>query len=357
MSLFRTDLLHADAPSDTKVPRKKHMMCLNESILNPYPLIDEAFNQTMQDVSLNRYFDDIKDTLHKLLTEYVGHGIKEENIIWANGADDMLYNIFLAVREDNDSFALSLAPSYFDYSTFTRAVGLNFETLDFNDDLDFDADKYLKVLNSKNCRLGILCNPNNPTGQLLSDDKILYILRNTEKPVLLDETYFEFSGATMVDRVKDFSNLIIVRSFSKAFSMAGVRFGYMISQEKNTLEIRKAQTVFNVSSLVQAFVVSILLNKHVFLAHTKKAIELTKQMHSDLGALPNVKVMPTQTNFVTFTIGEKTSKLFEYLKEHEIAIRDVGAHRLLKNYLRASCGSFEQNTYFLEQVKNFLKLS
>lgn len=354
MTLFRTDLLKAGPPSDISVPRKKNMMCLNESVLDPYQNIDEAFNLNMQQVSLNRYFSQVTPELKRLLVEYVGHGVAGENLLWGNGADDMLFAAFLAVREDNDSFALSLAPSYFDYSTYSRAAGLGIQFMDFLPGFDFDEKEYVKVLNSDNCRLGILCNPNNPTGHLLSDEKILYVLNNTRKPVLLDETYFEFSGKTYIDRINDFSNLLIVRSFSKAFSAAGLRFGYLISQPQNIEEIRKVQTIFNTSILVQTFVMTMLMNKELFLKHTREVVALKRELFEEMQKIKALKVYPSHTNFVTFSAGDRSADLFEHLKNNEIAIRDVGAHRLLARCLRVSAGSREQNCYFLEQVKAFL---
>lgn len=353
MNLFRSDLLQAGPPADISVPRKKNMMCLNESVLDPYQAIDDAFHQTMQEVHLNRYFSQVTGELKRLLVEYVGHGISGDNLLWGNGADDMLFACFLAVRENNDSFALSLAPSYFDYSTYSRAAGLGIEFIDYLPDFTFDEKKYLEILNSPNCRLGILCNPNNPTGHLLSDEQILHILENTQKPVLLDETYFEFSAKTFVDRISDFAHLIVIRSFSKSFSAAGLRFGYLVSQSQNVEEIRKVQTIFNTSIMIQAFVMTMLLNKELFLRHTSAVVALKHQLYEDMQKIEAIKTLPSATNFLTFTAGEKSAELFEHLKNSDIAIRDVGAHPLLANHLRVSVGSPEQNQYFIEAVNSF----
>lgn len=353
MSLFRSDLAQIDDPSDIGVERKKVMMCLNEGVLDPYQMIDEAFHQGMQGVQLNRYFDDVHGALRDELIKYVGHGVGKNNLVWGNGCDDMIHNVFLACRKTKDSFALSLAPSYFDYLTFSRSVGLGMEFLDFEDDLSFSVDKFLDILNSPNCTLGILCNPNNPTGQLLEDEKIIKVLEGTKKPVLLDETYFEFSGKTLAHRIGDFENLLIVRSFSKAFSMAGVRFGYLISQPQNVLNVRKVQTTFNISSLTKSFVYSILLNKESFLHHTQLAKERTQALRTELMAL-GASAMPSYTNFVTFSFGEHSDDLYEYLGRHDIAIRNVNFHRLLENHLRVSCGTLEENELFLSRVKEFL---
>ncbi|MFZ5952696.1 MAG: pyridoxal phosphate-dependent aminotransferase [Candidatus Rifleibacteriota bacterium] len=354
MTLFRQDLLRAGPPADISVPRKKHMLCLNESPLDPYQAIDEAFQESLRQVSLNRYFSPVTGELKKALVDYVGHGVTGKNLLWGNGADDMLFACFLAVKEDNQSFVLTHAPSYFDYSTYSRAAGLNIRFQNFNRDLSFNEKEYVDILNLPDCRLGVLCNPNNPTGHLLSDNQILYILSNTKKPVIIDETYFEFSGKTWIDRIGDFPHLIIVRSFSKSFSAAGVRFGYLVSTPENVEEIRKVQTIFNTSILVQTFVLTMLMNRQIFLGQVKETIALKQQLFAEMQKISGLKTWPTFTNFQTFTIGEKSSALFEHLKNSDIAIRDVGAHPILKNHLRVSIGSAEQNNCFLEAVKGFV---
>ncbi|MGM0599698.1 MAG: pyridoxal phosphate-dependent aminotransferase [Candidatus Rifleibacteriota bacterium] len=355
MKLFRSDLLQAGPPADISVPRKKHMMCLNESVLDPYQVIDEAFAQTMKDIRLNRYFSHVTSDLKRELIDYVGHNVAGDNLLWGNGADDMLFATFLAVRENNNAFVLSHAPSYFDYSTYSRAAGLNIKFQNFNSDFSFDEEEYLSILNQPDCRLGVLCNPNNPTGHMLDDDQILYILKNTQKPVLIDETYFEFSGKTFVDYINKFKNLIIVRSFSKSFSAAGLRFGYLLSAAENIQQIRKVQTIFNTGILVQAFVLTMLLNKNVFLGHVKKTIDLKEKLLKRMQSISGMKIWKTSTNFLTFSPGDKSLPLFEYLKEKEIAIRNVGAHPILKNHLRVSIGSAQQCDLFADAVEDFLK--
>lgn len=355
MKLFRNDLLNAGPPADISVPRKKHMMCLNESSLDPYQAVDEAFHQNLRQVSLNRYFSPVTSELKRSLVEYVGHNISGKNLLWGNGADDMLFACFLAVRETGDSFVLTHAPSYFDYSTYSRAAGLNICYQNFNPDLTFDEKEYVKILNSADCRIGVLCNPNNPTGHLLDDAQIEYILSHTEKPVIIDETYFEFSQKTWIDKIDEYKHLIIVRSFSKSFSAAGVRFGYIVSCPENIEEIRKVQTIFNTGILVQTFVLTMLMNREVFLNQVKQTIGLKQKLFEKLSRFDGMKTWQTATNFLPFSLGDKTPALFEHLKANDIAVRDVGAHQILKSFLRVSVGNADQNDSFLAAVSGFLQ--
>lgn len=352
--LFRSDLKHKQPPIVT-VPQRKRMMCLNESCMDPYQAIKDQFLHRMEDIRLNRYLSPVSDILSQKLAEYIGCGILPENLVWGNGADDVLYHIFLSVREDDSSFALSLAPSYFDYKTFCDAVNLKIKFLDLEPDFSFDTEEYIRQASHPDCKLAILCNPNNPSGNLFEMSDLRHIVDSLpDKLVLIDETYYEFSDATFVAELAQHPNLILTRSFSKAFSGAGLRFGYAISSAENIWELKKVFTTFHTSILSQAFALTILENVPLFCAQVLEVIRLRDDILAQLQALPGVTVYPSATNFLTFTLGEKTKELFEYLKDNEIAVRDVGAHFRLKNCLRATLSCKDDNYEMIRLMKEFL---
>ncbi|KAF5032158.1 MAG: histidinol-phosphate aminotransferase family protein [Candidatus Cloacimonetes bacterium] len=352
--LFRTDLSGLKT-SVVNVPVKERMMCLNESCLDPYQAIREDFHKLMSEVRLNRYFSQVSADLDTALADYAGFGLKQDNIIRANGADDILYHIFLAVREGEQSFALSLAPSYFDYKTFCLAVGLKIKFQDLLPDFSFDAEAYIQKASDPNCRLAILCNPNNPTGNLFPKDQLRRVIEALpDKLVLIDETYYEYSNHTFADELTRYPNLILVRSFSKAFSGAGLRFGYAISAKQNIHELRKVFTTFHQSILVQAFTLSILRHHELFQNQVRDTVELRDSLFLKMKALPSVTVYPSATNFLTFSLGLRTADFFEYLQDHEIALRDVSAHPLLKDHLRITASCAEDVAVFEMMLSAFI---
>ena len=355
MAGFRSDLLKAKPAADISVPRKKHMMCLNESTLNPFEALRNEILANLGTVPLNRYFNPVTDRLEKKLASYVGHDITPEHLIFGNGADEMLYFSFIAVRETPASFAVSLAPSYFDYSTYSRAVGLGIKFLPLQDDFDFDLDTYMNHLHQDGCTLAILCHPNNPTGNLLDEDKIRHVIEHSPVPVLLDETYFEFSGKTFVDQVHSYPNLMIVRSFSKSFSGSGLRFGYLVSSKESIAQLKKVMTIFHSSLLIQTFAETMLDNQALFADHNQLILKEKVRLQSRLEGLAGMKVYSSATNFLLFTIGNSSADLFLRLQERDIAIRDVGAHPLIKNHLRVTIGSPEQNDFFFKTVAEFME--
>ncbi len=349
--LFRADLADKK-PSVISVPTGRHMMCLNESCLDPYQAIKESFLRRMGEIHLNRYLSPVTDELHIKLADYAG--TRPENVVWANGADDILYHVFLAVRESSESFAVSLAPSYFDYKTFCAMVGLKIKFLELKEDLSFDTEEFLRLASHPDCRLAILCNPNNPTGNLFEMGQLRQIVEGlTDTLVLIDETYYEFCGATLAWELEKHPNLMLARSFSKAFSGAGLRFGYAISSAENIYELRKVLTTFHTSILNQAFALSILENAEIFQTHVRKVISGRDEMLRGISSLKGFRVLPSQTNFLTFTAGEKTGGLFEFLRQKSIAVRDVGSHPLLRRYLRVTVSCGGDNRLFLDTLAEF----
>jgi len=354
MPYFRSDLKDKK-PSKINVPIKKRMMCLNESCLNPYQVIKQQFLAKMEEIQLNRYLSSVTNDLQTALTSYINNSLSKDNVLWGNGADDLLYHIFLAVRENNNSYAVSLAPSYFDYKTFSAMVGLKMLFCDLNEDFSFSPEKYLEFASHPDCRLAVLCNPNNPTGNLFSEVQLLQIIEALpEKLVLVDETYFEFSGKTLADKLLQYPNLMLVRSFSKAFSAAGLRFGYAISSAENIYELSKVLTTFHTSILNQAFALSLLEHQDIFKAQVQQTIKLREELFSTLQKIEEVKVYPSATNFLTFSLYERTPDFFKYLLVNDFAVRDVGSHPCLQNCLRVTVSCREDVDAFVIAVKQFL---
>jgi histidinol-phosphate aminotransferase len=349
---FRDDLQNKKAVQ-IKVPRKKTMMCLNESTLDPFSVIKDSFLKKMKNVHLNRYFNQISTSLKEKMALYTG--VDSQQLLFGNGADEILYYIFTAVRNSSEDYAVSLSPSYFDYKSYTSAVGMQIKFLNLDEKFDFDEEKYLQLCTNNNCKLAILCNPNNPTGNLFSKQKMLSVIEKCNKLVLVDETYFEFSGETLQAYLEQFPNLILVRSFSKSFSSAGLRFGYAISNQENIEQLKKVVTAFNLSLLTQTFVDTMLDFQNIFLEHTQNVVQMRNMLYKNLNKLAGIEAKPSATNFLAFTAGHLSSQLFQKLQKNEIAVRDIGAHPLLKNYLRVTVGSSAENDKFLKTIQAFIE--
>ncbi|MBU1534410.1 aminotransferase class I/II-fold pyridoxal phosphate-dependent enzyme, partial [Myxococcota bacterium] len=202
------------------------------------------------------------------------------------------------------------------------------------------------------CRLAILCNPNNPTGNCFDPEKLLYVVSRATVPVVVDETYFEFSGETLAGAIARHENLLIIRSFSKAFGAAGLRFGYLLAQPRTALQVKKTMTAFNLSLLIQRAVLEVVRGAHRFAPYIE---ELVSQREAMVDALLSMGVSAhrTKTNFIPFTLGERSGALHDFLTEAGVAVRSVSGHPILANYLRVSVHSCQNNERFLSLVKSF----
>jgi len=356
MNIFREDLSVRPEIKVT-VPIKKYMMCLNESELNPLQALSEELHLAIISTPLNRYIHTVTAELKAELAAYIGHGVTAEQILFGNGVDEMLYFLFTSVRETAQCHALSIAPSYFDYQTYSGSVGLQMRFLDLSSDFNFSVTEYLEMLADPHCKLGIICYPNNPTGNLFPDKKIINILQSTEKPIIIDETYFEFSGQTFADMIAEFPHIIITRSFSKSFSAAGLRFGYIVSSPQNIALLNKVIPVFNCSILTQTIALTLLKHREVFAENNKKIIQEKNKMLKEMQEYPQISVYPSYTNFLIFSIGNATPALFEYLAENDISVRPVWGHPLLKNHLRVTVCDNKTNNVFLQALGGFLRAS
>ena len=347
---FRHDLKEKHQVN-VDVPHLKHMMCLNESTLDPFQSVKHEFINLMNNIHLNRYYSYITQDLYQEIATYAE--AESDQLILGNGADEMLYYLFNAVRDNSNTFAISLSPSYFDYQSYCDAVGLSLKTIPLLEDFSIDLDNLLQLSDNSNCRLIIICNPNNPTGNLFPQDDIIKIIeQNPHKLVLIDETYFEFSGVTMVNLIDKYPNLVIVRTFSKAFSAAGLRFGYMISCQENIHEIKKVVTAFNLSIFTQAMVLTIIRNKNIFLDYNQQIIRQREVLYNFLNSFDRVQVFKSFTNFLLFRHKDYID-LFNYLKENEIAVRNVGNQGILKYCLRVSVADKKINQIFIKAVNEF----
>ncbi|MBN1948741.1 MAG: histidinol-phosphate aminotransferase family protein [Candidatus Cloacimonetes bacterium] len=350
MGFFRSDL-EDFKPVNITVPRKKIMLCLNEGALDPFPILQEEILRKMKQIHLNRYFNPVSAELRAKLADYAQ--VPADCLALGNGADEMLYYVFTAVREDSSTFAISLSPSYFDYKSYCQAVGLGIRFLHLDKNFDFQVEDFLKLGSSPDCKLAILCNPNNPTGNLFSSEKIREILTSFPGLVLLDETYYEFSGVTFKDYLDEFENLLIVRSFSKSFSAAGLRFGYLLSHPRNIAELEKVMTAFHLNIMTQAIVTVMIDNRRIFAEYVQQVITERNRMYHRLALLPDVKVFDSATNFLLFTLGDKSRAFFNFITDCDIAIRPVWQHPLLSDCLRVSVGSPDQNDLFLQRIEEF----
>ena len=323
----------------------------NENPLGCSPLALAAMHEAIKTISLypdgNGY--ELKDALSKR------YGIGHERMVLGNGSNDMLElaaRAFLTVGDQ----AVYSAHAFAVYPLATQAVGatgISVPAITFGHDLE----AMRKTAIEHKAKLVFIANPNNPTGTFLPGQDLHAFLRALPANILvvLDEAYNEYLPDELrynsVSWLKDFPNLIISRTFSKAYGLAGLRVGYAFAHEQVADMMNRVRQPFNVNSVAQAAAVASLRDD----AFVRQTHELNRrgmeQITQGLGKL-GLEFIPSYGNFVSFKIGNGM-KTYRRLLELGVIVRPVASYDM-PDYLRVSIGLESENEKFLSALKQAL---
>ena len=209
-------------------------------------LFKDLLKDIKEDFYLNVYPDDNYTELKKAIVDYIG--CKEENISVGNGSSELL-DLCVKTFVDTDELILSLDPTFSMYSIYAKIVNSKYMGAGEGNDFTIDVDNVIKAIKENNPKLTIICNPNNPTGTVIKKEDVLRIVKSTDNIVIADEAYMEFSDESVVDEIENYDNLIVVKTMSKAFSMAGIRTGYLIANKELVQTIEKVRPPYNLNSI------------------------------------------------------------------------------------------------------------
>jgi histidinol-phosphate aminotransferase len=213
----------------------------------------------------------------------------------------------------------------------------------------------LKAINAKTSMV-ILCNPNNPTGTKIEGTEIIKIIEKAQEKnclVLVDEAYFGVCKETVINLVNEFSNLVVLRSFSKGPGLGGLRIGFLTSNKKIIEVLLKASSPYSVSSLSVIAALASLEDKEYtekYISEVLKAREITLNEFKKLG----IKTFPTSANFFLAKF-DNPKLIVEKLKEKGILVRDRSSYPLIEGCIRIGVGTQKQMKYFIECLKEAIK--
>ena len=315
------------------------------------------------------YGDVIKKALEKMLTEdkmqiYPEYGnvakeianytkTKPQNIIITNGSDQAIDLVFRTFTKTNDEVIIP-SPSFAMFYQCAKSVGNKIiSPLYKGKNLSFPTQETLDKINS-NTKLIIICNPNNPTGTLVSVKDIEAIIRKAPKAVVLvDEAYAEFSGVTTIPLIKKYKNLIITRTFSKAFGLAALRIGYAIGNQKTLVEMMKVRGPYDINMPALCAAKAALKNLNPLYSYVDEVMNISKPMLENYFKKEKIKFYPSQANFILF-IPRDASQTFEYLKNKNFLTRPRN-DGLIKDTIRVTLGTAQQTAEFINAYKKIIQ--
>jgi histidinol-phosphate aminotransferase len=349
MSYIKNSILRLEPYS---VPGRPAAIKLNqnESPFDWPPSVKVKILKKLEKTGWNRYPREENPELLTRLAYYAGHS--PEGILLGNGSNELIQTAICSFASKEDRI-LTVRPGFSIYKRV--ATILDIETIEINLKPDFSFDLQEIIEQAPAASLIFLTSPNNPTGSIISLEDIDYLLQKVDCPVVLDEAYFEFSGTTGQPLLKSYENLIILRTFSKAFGLAGARLGYILGQPVVINQMKKARLPFSVG-LFQQTAAEILLAENELVTDLVEKIKAErKRIYEQLLSFKVFKALPSSANFFLLESSTLNAReVFNKLLERDVLVRWFDLPEL-QNKVRVTVGSPAENDFLINKLRDIEK--
>jgi histidinol-phosphate aminotransferase len=297
---------------------------------------------------LNRYPDPYQRELKQMISGI--KNVEEKNVFIGNGSDeiiDLLFRIFCNPGKDK---ALTFSPTYGMYDVAAGINDVELIKIGLNQDFDIDFDLVEPYLSDPELKLILLCSPNNPTGNCLNQATIEKILSSFNGIVLIDEAYIDFSDRpSFLNQIDSYPNLLVSQTMSKAYGLAAARVGVAYSNTSIIALLNKVKPPYNVSALNQKAALDSLNKKEEFERNIERILSEKKKLQVALEKLDLVKkIYPSEANFFLVET-DNADGVYNTLVEEQIIVRN--RNRVLRNCIRITVGSAEENKALIEALK------
>lgn len=323
----------------------------NESNLNLPPLVEDRVMGRLSRIAFNRYPDAETEDLKDLIAQ--NFKLQPENILLGNGSSEILEKLFFAFGGNNRSIVFPV-PSFSMYKIYAKVSESNGVAVDLEEDYSLDPDKIIKAAQDSDAKLVVICTPNNPTGNVVPLDVIEKIANNISCPLVIDEAYVEFHGISAVSLLAKYPDLIIARTFSKAYGLAAARIGYMMASKEIVENISRICMPYHINTLTLATAAIVYQMRDEFVPRIQMYVAERKRVSEELMKLAPLTVYPSATNFILIQY-DKAVELNAYLENLKIGVRSFGNAPRLENRLRITVGTREENDALIKTIKAFVE--
>ncbi len=323
----------------------------NEATLPPSPRVKENILKFLENGNMHWYPDVNNSLLLEELSNY--NSLPIENLQYFASSDSLHEYIVRTFIEPEDRIVI-VAPTYDNFRAVVESNGALTEFYYLDENFQLDIEHFENYLNLHKPKIVYICNPNNPTGTMYKKETIEQLITKFENIMfIVDEAYYEFTNNTCKDLVLDHENLLISRTFSKAFALASFRVGYTLSSQHNIKLLSKIRNPKNISTFSQIAAISVLQDKEYMQSFVSQVNEAKEFFDSELKKL-GYKVMGDGGNFSMLKFDFSIKKEFiQYLEKNNIFVRDYGHVNGMENYLRITIGTKEQIEKVLDVMKKF----
>ena len=354
-TLFRPEIL---AMSAYKVADAHNLIKL-DAMENPYSWpedIKQKWLDTIKSCPVNRYPDPQAEQLTQVLKK-TNQIPEQSGILLGNGSDEIIQILLMALN--SNASVLAPEPGFVMYRQIAKSLGLDYHGIPLlAESFALDMPAMLTAIEKFKPGVIFLAYPNNPTGNLFSEDDIKTLLSKTSGLVVIDEAYAPFTSATFIDKLPDYSNLLVMRTVSK-LGLAGLRLGFLAGAETIIEELNKIRLPYNINSLTQ-ITAEFALNHIDFLEkQTRSICQQRNQVFAQLNKLDDLTVWPSEANFIIFkSQTQSADDIFNALKQHGILIKNLSPQGgLLADCLRVTIGTEAENKLFIKALTAILASS
>lgn len=323
----------------------------NENTIGCSPKVIETLNKIKQG-NLSVYPE--YNRLRKALASYCN--VDAEEVIPTNATDEAIKTIIETYIDRNKDEIIIPMPTFAMFKFYAQLNEAVIREVLYNANLSFPTDRVLSAIN-KNTKIVVLVNPNSPTGTSINDSDIIKIVEKAQRNdavVMVDEAYCQFYGKTSIPLIKKYDNLIVTQTFSKAFGLAGLRLGYIISNKKNIKNIQKVLSPYSVNGVAVACAFAALKDQKYVKNYVKEVNESKKIFYNALDSL-KIKYFKSDANFVLLSLGEDAGYFCKKLKEEGILVRDRGMDKLLDGCVRVTLGTKKQTAKLIGAMNKTVK--
>lgn len=316
---------------------------------NPYPAspkVAQAIEAQLR-LGLSKYPDPVATAFRHRAAQVLG--VEPDWILCGNGSDDILTIVTRAFVGQGELLRFP-SPSYILYRSLAEIQGARWEEVDFCSDWTLPA---AFVHSAPGLKLAFLPNPNSPTGTMIPPSEVKKIAQELDCPLLVDEAYVDFADSNCIDLVKECENVLVSRTLSKAYSLAGLRFGYVVAQPQIVQELLKVKDSYNCDALSIAGATAAIDDQAWRVDNREKILATRKRLTEELESL-GFSVIPSQANFVWCEHCERPPKpLYEALKQQRILVRYMNYPRWREG-LRITVGDDSQIDALLAVLKTLV---
>lgn len=339
---------------------KPYSLAVNEAPIklnqneNPFglpPRIKEESIRRFMDTDWGRYPDFVPTALMDKLSAHAEW--TPEGIIVGNGSNEILNAVFAVTVAKGEKVLLS-EPTFAIYRQTATVFDAEVISVPLTANFEHDTPALRRAIEEHQPVVTVICSPNNPTGNVITEGALKSLLEVAKGLVVLDEAYWEFAGHTFVPLLNEHANLIVTRTFSKALALAALRVGYLMTAPAIATEIRKAVLPYNINRFSQIVAETALEHYDAELAPlVARILTERRRMFDLLSDIEGIAPHPTHANYmITRTTRLTPKQLYDELFACDILVRDVSGNPMLKNYVRIGVGTPEETDALIKALKS-----